>query len=167
MLDLARKCAALIGPGHRGRWAAVVLLALLAFFGLLVITSTPVHQIPERLRELTDRLLGYRLVAAHSRHRGLTTLRLALGGLLAALGHLLGKAPQSSAAALGAVRGLLGSGSQTAALQRRLPAPDEAADLSRLRPRRGHMLRLCADQVAGWVAEAGIRWKRGQERAQD
>ena len=35
-----------------------VLLALLAFFGLLVITSTPVHQIPERLRELTDRLLG-------------------------------------------------------------------------------------------------------------
>ncbi|MBJ7450569.1 MAG: DNA translocase FtsK 4TM domain-containing protein [Blastococcus sp.] len=36
----------------------VVLLALLAFFGLLVITSTPVHQIPERLRELTDRLLG-------------------------------------------------------------------------------------------------------------
>lgn len=30
MLDLARKCAALIGPGHRGRWAAVVLLALLA-----------------------------------------------------------------------------------------------------------------------------------------
>jgi len=36
----------------------VVLLALLAFFGLLVITSTPVHQIPERLRELTDRMLG-------------------------------------------------------------------------------------------------------------
>lgn len=103
--------------------------------------------------ELTDRLLGYRLVAAHSRHRGLTTLRLALGGLLAVLGHLLGKAPQSSAAALGAVRGLLGSGSQTAALQRRLPAPDEAADLSRLRPRRGHMLRLWADQAAGWVAD--------------
>ena len=36
----------------------VVLLALLAFFGLLVITATPVHQIPERLRELGDRLLG-------------------------------------------------------------------------------------------------------------
>src|SRR3954453_4508318 len=30
----------------------------LAFFGFLVITATPVHQIPERLRELTDRLLG-------------------------------------------------------------------------------------------------------------
>jgi S-DNA-T family DNA segregation ATPase FtsK/SpoIIIE len=41
-----------------GTVVPVVLLALLAFFGLLVITSTPVHQIPERLRELTDRLLG-------------------------------------------------------------------------------------------------------------
>jgi S-DNA-T family DNA segregation ATPase FtsK/SpoIIIE len=36
----------------------VVLLSLLAFFGLLVITATPVHQIPERLQELADRLLG-------------------------------------------------------------------------------------------------------------
>ena len=36
----------------------VVLLALLAFFGLLVITATPVHQIPERLQELADKLLG-------------------------------------------------------------------------------------------------------------
>src|SRR5215207_234560 len=41
-----------------GAIVTVVLLALLAFFGLLVTTSTPVHQIPERLRELTDRLLG-------------------------------------------------------------------------------------------------------------
>jgi S-DNA-T family DNA segregation ATPase FtsK/SpoIIIE len=41
-----------------GTIVTVVLLALLAFFGLLVITATPVHQIPERLRELTDRLLG-------------------------------------------------------------------------------------------------------------
>jgi S-DNA-T family DNA segregation ATPase FtsK/SpoIIIE len=41
-----------------GAIVTVVLLGLLAFFGLLVITSTPVHQIPERLRELTDRLLG-------------------------------------------------------------------------------------------------------------
>jgi S-DNA-T family DNA segregation ATPase FtsK/SpoIIIE len=41
-----------------GATVTVVLLALLAFFGLLVITATPVHQIPERLRELTDRLLG-------------------------------------------------------------------------------------------------------------
>jgi S-DNA-T family DNA segregation ATPase FtsK/SpoIIIE len=41
-----------------GALVTVVLLALLAFFGLLVITATPVHQIPERLRETTDRLLG-------------------------------------------------------------------------------------------------------------
>ncbi|MGY1635945.1 DNA translocase FtsK [Geodermatophilus sp. SYSU D00742] len=41
-----------------GSVVAVVLLVLLAFFGLLVLTATPVHQIPERLRELGDRLLG-------------------------------------------------------------------------------------------------------------
>src|SRR5688572_24868113 len=41
-----------------GAVVTVALLALLAFFGLLVITATPVHQIPERLREFTDRLLG-------------------------------------------------------------------------------------------------------------
>jgi S-DNA-T family DNA segregation ATPase FtsK/SpoIIIE len=41
-----------------GTVVTVVLLALLAFFGLLVITATPVHQIPERLQELCDRLLG-------------------------------------------------------------------------------------------------------------
>jgi S-DNA-T family DNA segregation ATPase FtsK/SpoIIIE len=41
-----------------GTVVAVVLLVLLAFFGLLVLTATPVHQIPERLRELGDRLLG-------------------------------------------------------------------------------------------------------------
>jgi S-DNA-T family DNA segregation ATPase FtsK/SpoIIIE len=41
-----------------GGIVTVVLLALLAFFGLLVITATPVHQIPERLREFGDHLLG-------------------------------------------------------------------------------------------------------------
>jgi S-DNA-T family DNA segregation ATPase FtsK/SpoIIIE len=41
-----------------GTIVTVVLLSLLAFFGFLVITATPVHQIPERLRELGDRLLG-------------------------------------------------------------------------------------------------------------
>src|SRR5215212_3446847 len=41
-----------------GTIVTVVLLSLLAFFGLLVITATPVHKIPERLRELGDRLLG-------------------------------------------------------------------------------------------------------------
>src|SRR3712207_6937854 len=38
----------------------VVLLALMAFFGVLVITATPVHQIPERLGGFPDRLLGDR-----------------------------------------------------------------------------------------------------------
>jgi S-DNA-T family DNA segregation ATPase FtsK/SpoIIIE len=42
-----------------GAVVTVVLLVLLAFFGLLVLTATPVHQIPERLRELGDRLLGH------------------------------------------------------------------------------------------------------------
>src|SRR5690348_6562469 len=37
-------------------WVTVPLLLLLAFFGLLVITATPVHQIPERLRDLHDAL---------------------------------------------------------------------------------------------------------------
>ncbi|MFW3172371.1 DNA translocase FtsK 4TM domain-containing protein [Geodermatophilus sp. CPCC 206100] len=41
-----------------GSIVTVVLLVLMAFFGLLVLTATPVHQIPERLRELGDRLLG-------------------------------------------------------------------------------------------------------------
>src|SRR3954470_6289414 len=41
-----------------GSVVTVVLLVLLAFFGVLVLTATPVHQIPERLRELGDRLLG-------------------------------------------------------------------------------------------------------------
>ncbi|HEX2075250.1 MAG TPA: DNA translocase FtsK 4TM domain-containing protein, partial [Geodermatophilus sp.] len=41
-----------------GSAVAVVLLALVAFFGLLVLTATPVHQIPDRLRGLADRLLG-------------------------------------------------------------------------------------------------------------
>jgi S-DNA-T family DNA segregation ATPase FtsK/SpoIIIE len=41
-----------------GRVVAVVLLVLLAVFGLLVITATPVHQVPERLRGWLDRALG-------------------------------------------------------------------------------------------------------------
>ncbi|WP_029433316.1 DNA translocase FtsK [Blastococcus sp. URHD0036] len=41
-----------------GRVVAVVLLVLLAVFGLLVITATPVHQVPERLRGWMDRVSG-------------------------------------------------------------------------------------------------------------
>ena len=39
-------------------WAAVPLLVLLGFFGLLVLTATPVHQVSHRLRELRDHLTG-------------------------------------------------------------------------------------------------------------
>jgi S-DNA-T family DNA segregation ATPase FtsK/SpoIIIE len=38
-------------------WVAVPLLLLVAGFGLLVVTATPVHQVPERLVTLRDRLL--------------------------------------------------------------------------------------------------------------
>jgi S-DNA-T family DNA segregation ATPase FtsK/SpoIIIE len=41
-----------------GAVVAIMLLVLLAFFGLLVVTATPVHQVPERLREHLDRVLG-------------------------------------------------------------------------------------------------------------
>lgn len=39
-------------------WVTVPLLLLLAFFGVLVVTATPVHEIPQRLRDLHDRLTG-------------------------------------------------------------------------------------------------------------
>jgi S-DNA-T family DNA segregation ATPase FtsK/SpoIIIE len=41
-----------------GAVVTVLLLVLLAVFGLLVVTATPVHQVPERLREYVDRMLG-------------------------------------------------------------------------------------------------------------
>jgi S-DNA-T family DNA segregation ATPase FtsK/SpoIIIE len=42
----------------RSTLVAVPLLVLLAFFGLLVITGTPLYQVPARLAEVRDRLLG-------------------------------------------------------------------------------------------------------------
>ena len=51
-------------PGPPGRCSAgsgsvlaVLLLALVLFFGLLVVTKTPVNRIPHRIREVRDRLL--------------------------------------------------------------------------------------------------------------
>ncbi|SOE04197.1 DNA translocase FtsK [Blastococcus haudaquaticus] len=41
-----------------GTAVAVVLFVLVAFFGVLVITATPVHQIPQRFSDLGDWLLG-------------------------------------------------------------------------------------------------------------
>ncbi|MFN0283874.1 MAG: DNA translocase FtsK [Kineosporiaceae bacterium] len=40
-------------------YVTVPILCLVAFFGLLVITATPVHAIPERIRQLHDRLTGH------------------------------------------------------------------------------------------------------------
>jgi len=42
----------------RSDFVVVPLLALLAFFGVLVITSTPLYQVPHRLAEFRDRALG-------------------------------------------------------------------------------------------------------------
>src|SRR4051795_12830928 len=42
----------------RSRLVVVPLLALLAFFGVLVITGTPLYQVPTRLSAARDRLLG-------------------------------------------------------------------------------------------------------------
>jgi DNA segregation ATPase FtsK/SpoIIIE, S-DNA-T family len=42
-----------------GAVVAVVLLVLLALFGVLVLTATPLHQVPERLRQAADRLMGH------------------------------------------------------------------------------------------------------------
>ncbi len=39
-------------------YVVVPLLMLLSLFGLLVVTATPVYQVPERLRELADRIMG-------------------------------------------------------------------------------------------------------------
>ncbi|NEM08252.1 DNA translocase FtsK [Geodermatophilus normandii] len=41
-----------------GAVVAVVLLSLLAVFAVLVLTGTPLHQVPERLRGFVDRLTG-------------------------------------------------------------------------------------------------------------
>ncbi len=52
--------SAMVADLFRSTLIAVPLLALLAFFGVLVVTSTPVYQIPVRLRALRDQALGRR-----------------------------------------------------------------------------------------------------------
>ncbi|MCW2711509.1 MAG: cell division protein FtsK [Marmoricola sp.] len=42
-------------------YVVVPLLVLLSFFGLLVVTATPLYQVPARLRELGDRIMGRHL----------------------------------------------------------------------------------------------------------
>src|SRR6478735_3427401 len=43
----------------RSSYVVVPLLALLAFFGVLIITSTPLYQVPTKLAATRDRLLGH------------------------------------------------------------------------------------------------------------
>jgi S-DNA-T family DNA segregation ATPase FtsK/SpoIIIE len=45
-------------------YGTVPLLVLLGFFGILVLSATPVHQVPTRLREAVDRLTGHEPEAA-------------------------------------------------------------------------------------------------------
>ncbi len=51
--------AALVADLFRSTVIAVPLLVLVAFFGLLVVTATPVYQIPARLAALRDRVTGH------------------------------------------------------------------------------------------------------------
>ncbi|MEL4505219.1 glycosyltransferase family 2 protein [Luteococcus sp. H138] len=101
----------------------------------------------------TDRLLGMRLVAAHAKSPALASLRLALLSLLVAIGHLFGKAPREAADALGSGRDLLASGSATRALRDQLRSAPGSRDVTALRPHRSRMLRLRADQFAGWASD--------------
>ncbi len=50
--------SAMIADLFRSTLIAIPLLVLLAFFGILVVTGTPVYQIPERLKALRDKALG-------------------------------------------------------------------------------------------------------------
>ncbi|NYJ01697.1 S-DNA-T family DNA segregation ATPase FtsK/SpoIIIE [Nocardioides thalensis] len=43
----------------RSSYVVVPLLALLGFFGVLVITATPLYRVPDRLRDLADHLFGH------------------------------------------------------------------------------------------------------------
>ncbi len=51
-------------------WVAVPLLLILAFFSLLVITATPVHLIPRRLREAYHLLTGQARTGERDEHEG-------------------------------------------------------------------------------------------------
>jgi S-DNA-T family DNA segregation ATPase FtsK/SpoIIIE len=50
--------SAMIADLFRSNLLAIPLLVLLTFFGFLVVTATPVYQIPERLTMLRDKVLG-------------------------------------------------------------------------------------------------------------
>ena len=66
--------ASLLPDLLRTPYVVVPLLVLLCVFGLLVITATPVYQVPQRLGALRDRLLG-RHPAGRGRCRRRATAR--------------------------------------------------------------------------------------------
>lgn len=53
------------------QWFAIPLYVLAGFFGVLIVTATPVHRIPARLRGLYDRLTGNHREAAATTEDGL------------------------------------------------------------------------------------------------
>jgi S-DNA-T family DNA segregation ATPase FtsK/SpoIIIE len=56
-------------------YVVVPLLVLLSLFGLLVVTATPVYQVPARLRELGDRIMGRHVPAEDQEPEGSPTKR--------------------------------------------------------------------------------------------
>jgi len=66
--------SAMIADLFRSTLIAVPLLVLLAFFGILVVTATPVYQLPERLKALRDKALGRRTADPGDLETALTPL---------------------------------------------------------------------------------------------
>jgi DNA segregation ATPase FtsK/SpoIIIE, S-DNA-T family len=58
-------------------WVATPLLALLAAFGILVITGTPLHKIPERIADLRE-IFGHAQPAEYEDDYKLETARIRL-----------------------------------------------------------------------------------------
>ncbi|MEL4358691.1 MULTISPECIES: glycosyltransferase [unclassified Luteococcus] len=109
-----------------------------------------------------DRLFGMRLVAAHARVPALAVVRLVLHSMLVALGHLLGKAPRQAADALGSAWDLARTGAATTSLRDEIRSAPGQREVTALRPRRSRMVRLRADQAAGWVADRLLPEREGE-----
>lgn len=109
--------------------------------------------------DLTDRLVGMRMVAARSESVTRTSLALMLQCLVRALVLLLGKAPGRAADELRAGTRLWRTRSQTAAMAERISTfrqscdPDDVAHTARLLPTHRRMWRRVADQFAGDVSD--------------
>lgn len=109
--------------------------------------------------DLTDRLVGMRMVAARSESVTRTSLALMLQCLVRALVLLLGKAPGRASDELRAGARLWRGRSVTAEMAERIRTfrhscdPDDVAHTERLLPTRRRMWRRIADQFAGGVSD--------------